>query len=198
VAGNGAETEPARGEPGPRPSTALAQGGPAQPAARTTPGVSVIAMPTSHEEAAPDPDRLARRPGNAEAGLRRSVFAELLIAAAVLVATSLLVNDAPARQAASQPFSQSFQVLGVQVNAIIQPRRARGVRDLRGSLTISVRPDAFPLSIGRARGHWRVQLFLALMPRDRDLRTSEALGSGRLGTIAACDLGGSAGSRVVG
>jgi copper transport protein len=88
----------------------------------------------------PDPEStrvmtLARRPEtptarSGEAGrapvvsaLRLSVLAELLIAAAVLVATSLLVNAPPARQAASQPFSQSFEVLGFQLNVIIDPAR---------------------------------------------------------------------------
>lgn len=56
-------------------------------------------------------------------GLRRSVLAECTMVAAVLVATALLVNAAPARQAAAQPFSQSFFVLGDQVNAIVDPAR---------------------------------------------------------------------------
>ena len=56
-------------------------------------------------------------------GLRRSVLAECTVLVAVLVATALLVNAAPARQAAAQPFSQSFQVLGDQVNVIVAPAR---------------------------------------------------------------------------
>ncbi len=56
-------------------------------------------------------------------GLSRSVFAELVVAAAVLAVTSLLVNAVPAGQAAAQPFSQSFNVLGDQINAIIDPAR---------------------------------------------------------------------------
>ena len=54
-------------------------------------------------------------------GLRRTVLAECTVVVAVLVATALLVNAAPARQAAAQPFSQSFQVLGNQVNVIVAP-----------------------------------------------------------------------------
>ncbi|HXX89575.1 MAG TPA: copper resistance protein CopC [Acidimicrobiales bacterium] len=55
--------------------------------------------------------------------LRLSVLAELVVASAVLVATALLVNAPPARQAAAQPFAQSFSVLGVQVNAVVDPAR---------------------------------------------------------------------------
>lgn len=51
----------------------------------------------------------------------RVLPAELLAAAAVLVVTSLLVNAAPARQAAAAPFARSFDVLGVQVNAVVGP-----------------------------------------------------------------------------
>ncbi len=53
--------------------------------------------------------------------LRRTVLAEIAIAFCVLGVTSLLVNAAPAKQAAAQPFSQSFSVLGVQVNALVSP-----------------------------------------------------------------------------
>jgi copper transport protein len=62
-------------------------------------------------------------PGQREADrrLRRSVFAEVALALAVLAVTALLVNAVPAKQAASQPFSQSFSTLGVQVNAIVAP-----------------------------------------------------------------------------
>lgn len=64
-------------------------------------------------------------PGQREADrrLRRSVFAEVALALAVLAVTALLVNAVPAKQAASQPFSQSFNTLGVQVNAIVAPAR---------------------------------------------------------------------------
>ncbi len=51
------------------------------------------------------------------------MLAEVSIALAVLAVTALLVNAAPAKQAASQPFSQSFNTLGVQVNAIVAPAR---------------------------------------------------------------------------
>ena len=64
-------------------------------------------------------------PGQREADrrLRRSVFAEVALAIAVLAVTALLVNAVPAKQAASQPFSQDFLTLGVQVNAIVAPAR---------------------------------------------------------------------------
>ena len=56
--------------------------------------------------------------------LRRTVLAELAIALAVVGVTAALVNDAPARQAAGQPFTYSFTTLGVQVNTVIDPSRA--------------------------------------------------------------------------
>ena len=56
-------------------------------------------------------------------GLRASVFAEIVIALTVLAVTALLVNAVPAKQAANQPYSQSFNVLGVQVNAIVAPAK---------------------------------------------------------------------------
>jgi copper transport protein len=51
------------------------------------------------------------------------VCAEIVIALVVLGVTALLVNAAPAKQAANQPFSQSFNVLGVQINAIVAPAK---------------------------------------------------------------------------
>ena len=57
----------------------------------------------------------------ADRRLRRSIFAEVALALAVLAVTALLVNAVPAKQAASEPFSQSFNTLGVQVNAIVAP-----------------------------------------------------------------------------
>ncbi len=68
-----------------------------------------------------------RRPGPAVPGLRRlrrSVLAELALALAVLGVTGLLVNAVPAAQAAAQPFSHSFQTLGIEVNVIVDPARA--------------------------------------------------------------------------
>ena len=46
---------------------------------------------------------------------------ELALLAAIVVATSLLVNTVPARQAAAQPFTASFDVLGLQLNAVVAP-----------------------------------------------------------------------------
>jgi len=65
----------------------------------------------------------AARPAPGAHRLRRSVAAELAVGLVVLGVTALLVNAAPAKQAASQPFSDSFEVLGVQVNAIVDPAR---------------------------------------------------------------------------
>jgi copper transport protein len=56
-------------------------------------------------------------------GLRFSVGSEIAIALTVLAVTALLVNAAPAKQAANQPFSQTFNVLGVQINAIVAPAK---------------------------------------------------------------------------
>ena len=56
--------------------------------------------------------------------LLRTVVAELVIALAVVGVTAALVNDAPARQAVSQPFTHSFSTLGVQVNTIVDPALA--------------------------------------------------------------------------
>jgi copper transport protein len=56
--------------------------------------------------------------------LRRTVLVEIGIIMAVLAVTALLVNAVPARQAANEPFIQTFNTLGVQVNAIIDPARA--------------------------------------------------------------------------
>jgi copper transport protein len=56
-------------------------------------------------------------------GLRTSVCAELAIMLVVLAVTALLVNAVPAKQAANQPFSQSFNVLSLQVNAIVAPAK---------------------------------------------------------------------------
>ncbi|MDE3085734.1 MAG: CopD family protein, partial [Acidobacteriota bacterium] len=61
-----------------------------------------------------------RRSGGPHRGTR-VVPAELLAAATVLAVTSLLVNAAPARQAAATPFVRAFDVLGVQVNAVVGP-----------------------------------------------------------------------------
>ena len=73
------------------------------------------------------PDRSGRwalpESGGKMRSLRRSVLAEIAIAFAVLAVTALLVNAAPAKQAASQPFSETFSTLGIQVNAIVDPAR---------------------------------------------------------------------------
>ena len=49
---------------------------------------------------------------------------EIAIAIGVLAVTALLVNAVPAKQAASEPFTRTFNTLGVQVNAIVDPARA--------------------------------------------------------------------------
>ena len=56
--------------------------------------------------------------------LRRSVFAEVVVALLVLAVTALLVNAEPAKEAVAQPYSGSVSALGVQVNVILDPARA--------------------------------------------------------------------------
>jgi len=111
--------------------------GPLRPVLTATPAVegtesaastNTEDRPVDHLRAEPLADTEEKR---AQAGtsagetrsLRRSVLAELTIALAVLAVTALLVNAVPAKQAASQPFSQSFNALGVQVNAIVAPAK---------------------------------------------------------------------------
>jgi len=109
-------------------------------------------------------------------GLRRSVLAELAIALVVLGVTALLVNAPPAKQAASEPFTQSFQVLGVQVNAIVSPARTgpgnqfhfyvlgptgqpRAIPELDASITLtaeSIGPLSIPLVVA-GPGHYVAQ-----------------------------------------
>jgi len=94
-------------------------------------GVHPVSGGVALAEAAPAGGAGAAGSDPADAGLRRrlrqrlrrSVLAELTLALAVLAVTALLVNAPPAKQAASEPFTQSFQVLGVQVNAIVSPAR---------------------------------------------------------------------------
>jgi copper transport protein len=57
------------------------------------------------------------------AALRRSLLAEVAVVVAVVVATTLLIDSAPARQAAALPVTRSFEVLGDQVNVVVQPAR---------------------------------------------------------------------------
>jgi copper transport protein len=105
--------------------------------------------------------------------LRRSVLAEAAVAVAVLVVTAFLVNAAPAKQAAAQPFTRTFDVLGVQVNAVIGPARVgsgnqfhfyvlgrlgqpQGIPELDASMSLpaqSVGPIAIPLRVG-GPGHY--------------------------------------------
>jgi len=66
--------------------------------------------------AAPDPVRAGR--------LSRTVMAELALVLAVVGVTAALVNDVPARQAVGLPFTASVTMVGVQVNAIVDPARA--------------------------------------------------------------------------
>jgi copper transport protein len=106
-------------------------------------------------------------------GLRRSVLAELTVALLVLTVTALLVNAVPARQAAAQPFSRSFSVLGIQVNAIVDPAKAgpgnqvhfyvlgrlgqpRAVPELDAAISLpsaGIGPLAIPLRVG-GPGHY--------------------------------------------
>ena len=105
------------------------------PLATPSPGSDLVPFATTEPHLMPGTGRAAfgvsvavkeqSAPGQREADrrLRRSVFAEVALALAVLAVTALLVNAVPAKQAASQPFSQSFNTLGVQVNAIVAPAR---------------------------------------------------------------------------
>ena len=81
-------------------------------------GSNILGIALTEHDAALASDQDRRPPG-----LRASVFAEIVIALTVLAVTALLVNAVPAKQAANQPFSQSFNVLGVQVNAIVAPAK---------------------------------------------------------------------------
>jgi copper transport protein len=105
--------------------------------------------------------------------LRRSVLAEAALALAVLTVTSLLVNAVPAKQAAAQPFTHTFDVLGIQVNAVIGPARVgsdnqfhfyvlgrlgqpQGIPELDASISLpgqGVGPIAVPLRVG-GPGHY--------------------------------------------
>ena len=106
---------------------------PPSPAFATpTPGAGVNERALDHRPAdhaggeARPADEVTTEPDEQRAefrNLRRSVSGEVVIALVVLAVTALLVNAAPAKQAASQPFSQSFNTLGVQVNAIVDPAR---------------------------------------------------------------------------
>jgi copper transport protein len=89
-----------------------------------TAGVAVLA-PAGAVALAVDDGREGIGPPRAQmGGVRRSVLSELAIALVVLAVTALLVNAVPAKQAAAQPFSQTFNVLGIQVNAIVDPAKA--------------------------------------------------------------------------
>jgi copper transport protein len=109
---------------GPRSSLAFASA--TRVSGFDTTGIEQRPAERSSQEAHPAETVKGAEPADHRAetrSLRRSVSAEVLIALAVLAVTALLVNAAPAKQAASQPFSQSFNVLGVQVNAIVDPAR---------------------------------------------------------------------------
>ena len=105
----GSETDPDPGTDGPS-----MEAGPA-------PGSTAVLAPT---HVTVDRAAFPRR------RLRRTVMAELAIALAVVGVTGALVNDVPARQAASQSFTYSFSTLGVQVNTIIDPARAGQVNQV--------------------------------------------------------------------
>jgi copper transport protein len=107
-----------------RPATPGRPGGDDRRVATAATGVgpdAAVAIATL----APEPTSVQRPAASVgRRALRRTVAAELVIALAVLAVTALLVNAVPAKQAAEQPFSQTFNVLGVQVNTIISPARA--------------------------------------------------------------------------
>ncbi len=97
---------------------ALARPGAVSPA--TAPGGTGIAVAEGviATSVASGPD------GSTVRRLRRSVFAEVVVALLVLAVTALLVNAEPAKEAVAQPYSGSVSALGVQVNVILDPARA--------------------------------------------------------------------------
>jgi copper transport protein len=129
----------------------------------------------------PSPADVAVHPSPAPAGLepaavrklRRSVLAETGLAVAVLAVTALLVNAVPAKQAAAQPFTSTFDVLGVQVNAVIGPARVgpdnqfhfyvlgrqgqpEGIPELDATMSLpgqGIGPIVIPLRVG-GPGHY--------------------------------------------
>jgi copper transport protein len=106
--------------------------------------------------------------------LRQSVMAEITIGVAVLAVTALLVNAIPAKQAASAPYTQSFNTLGVQVNAVVSPAKVgpgnqfhfyvlgptgapRGIPELDATISLPAQhigPVDIPLVVA-APGHFR-------------------------------------------
>jgi copper transport protein len=123
----------------------------------------------SNDEAGPGAGDAPERFG----GLVKSVSSELVLGIAVLCVTALLVNAAPARQAATQPFTQTFSVLGVEVNTIVAPAKVGpdnqfhfyvlgrlgqpvGIPELDASISLPSRqigPLPIPLVLGGA-GHY--------------------------------------------
>jgi copper transport protein len=108
--------------------------------------------------------------------LRTTVVVELVGLAAVLAVTGLLVNAVPARQVADLPYTQTFQTLGVQVNAIVDPARAgvanqfhfyvlgrdgapKAIPELDASIALpasGIGPIAIPLVVA-SPGHYQAQ-----------------------------------------
>ena len=81
--------------------------------------VSVADRAPASEEGPVD-DATSTRPSQL-GRIRRSVLAELGMALVVLGVTGALVNAAPARQVRAEPFTGTWNVLGVQVNAVVAP-----------------------------------------------------------------------------
>ncbi|HUI04296.1 MAG TPA: copper resistance protein CopC [Acidimicrobiales bacterium] len=116
LVGGGAVSRRAVHRAGGRVNRFIRRGRRAAPLGAPPSGKAATAVVHHHPPSVPEP-------GDGRRALKRSVTAELVIALAVLAVTALLVNAVPAKQAAEQPFSQSFNVLGVQVNAIVAPAR---------------------------------------------------------------------------
>ncbi|MHB8680857.1 MAG: copper resistance CopC/CopD family protein [Acidimicrobiales bacterium] len=61
--------------------------------------------------------------GSRRRGGRWALLAELALFGGVLASTAVLVDAAPGKQAAAAPFTQTLDVLGLQVNVIVDPAR---------------------------------------------------------------------------
>jgi copper transport protein len=104
------------------------------------------------------------------------VLIETGLMVGVLVAASLLVNAVPARQAAAQPFTDSFAVRGVEVNVLVAPAtvgpdnlahfyvlgrlgQPMAIAELDASISLpsaGLRPKAIPLAVA-SPGHYQAE-----------------------------------------
>jgi len=162
--GVGSDGVPTTGSP-PASSTPVDPFTPGSGAVLTRPSRAGVAVHPSPEPAGLEPAAVRK--------LRRSVLAETGLAVAVLAVTALLVNAVPAKQAAAQPFTSTFDVLGIQVNAVIGPARVgpdnqfhfyvlggqgqpEGIPELDATMSLpgqGIGPIVIPLRVG-GPGHY--------------------------------------------